>query len=97
MSGSNLQRIEPLRKQTQFRAIDGLRSSDGALYVVVAFPLLPFLPRQEGKECCGGFATEAGLTTTWRGPRMRLSHLPSAGKVVWCYRGTGDTLLPMWG
>ena len=41
VSGSNPQRIEPLRKHTQFRAIAGLRSSDGLLHAGRNGSLLP--------------------------------------------------------
>jgi hypothetical protein len=88
VSGSTPRRIQPLRKQIQLRAIEGLRQSHGTLPVGRSVPL-----RQ---ECCVGFASEAGVAAARHGPRMRLSHLPSAGKVVWRYRGTGEASFPTW-
>jgi hypothetical protein len=81
VSGSNPRRIEPLRKHTQLRAIEGLaRSREDVLVCRTCSSLC--------QECCGGSITKAGVISASHRRRRWLSYLPSVGKVIWCYRRT---------
>jgi hypothetical protein len=86
VSGSNPRRIEPLRKQTQLRAIEGLARSHEDVLVCRTCPSLC-------QECCGGSITKTGVISASHRRRMWLSYLPSVGKVIWRYRRTIGFLL----
>ena len=91
MSGSNPRRIESLRKQTQLRAIDGLRQSHEALAACRSASLQPGvlgrLPYQTRTDCTVTAVTDAIVPPTVSGE----SRLALPGNQSWLapFRGIG--------
>src|SRR5689334_4320573 len=89
MSRSNLRRIEPLRKHTQLRAIEGLRQAHESIHGGRMLSLPP--------KCCGRLhylqqeCLQRGIGHVCGCPMLR-----PVGKVMWRYRGTREFPFSQW-
>src|SRR5262249_13734881 len=89
MSRSSLRRIEPLRKHTQLRAIEGLRQARENIHGGRMLSLLT--------KCCGRLhyqpqrCLQRGIGHVCGCPMLR-----PAGKVMWCYGGTRGLSFSQW-